>query len=344
METVLIIVAISLAGSFLCSLFEAALYAITPTRVEAQRRRGVLGAAVLARLRGRIDEPIAAILTVNTIAHTMGATWAGALVGEMYGHVWVTWFAVAFTVAILFITEIVPKTLGVVHAGTLGPLVAWPIQVMIWMVWPLAWVSVKLTERLARRTKPSGPSEDEILVMTDMALQAGKVLPEESVWVRNALALDKVTVHDLMTPRTVIEYLPPDATLGEVLDRPSPPVHSRLPVAEGAELTQVTGLVHRRDIFERLARGDRTTRVRELLRPVDFVPETVRANRLLQRFLQKRQHLAMVVDEHGDIRGLVTLEDVLEHLLGQEIVDEYDRHRDMQEAARRKARHRLPRS
>jgi CBS domain containing-hemolysin-like protein len=339
METILIIVAISLTGSFLCSLFEASLYSITPTRTEALRRKGMWGGARLAKLRHGVEEPIAAILTVNTIANTMGAIWAGALVGEIYGHTWVTWFAIAFTISVLFFTEIVPKTIGVVHASTLGPLVAWPIQAMIWLVWPLAKLSVKLTRRLSRGKKPAGPTEDEILVMSDLALQAGKLLPEEQVWIHSALRLDQVTVHELMTPRTVVEWLKADLRLGELRSRTL--LHSRLPLVEGDDLLQVVGLVHRRDIFDALVRGDDDRRLRDFLRPVHFVPETTPANQLLRQFLARREHLAVVVDEHGDIRGLVTLEDVLEHLLGQEIVDEYDQHPDMQEAARRKARRRL---
>jgi CBS domain containing-hemolysin-like protein len=339
METIFIIVAISLTGSFLCSLFEAALYSATPTRVEAQRRQGVWGAARLAKLRHGIEEPIAAILTVNTIANTMGATWAGALVGEHFGTYWVTWFAAAFTVTVLFFTEIVPKTLGVVHANTLGAYVAWPIQAMIWLVWPLAKLSVRLTKVLSRGKKPSGPTEEEILVMSDLALQAGKLLPEEQVLVKNALRLDQVKVHDLMTPRTVVEWLPARLTLAEAAARNI--LHSRIPVVEGDDLLQVTGLVHRRDLFDALARGEKERRVSEFLRPVRHVVETAPANRMLEEFLARREHLAMVVDEHGDIRGLLTLEDILEHLLGREIVDEYDEHADMQEVARRKARRRL---
>lgn len=342
LETIFLIVAISLVGSFFCSLFEAALYTITPTRIEALRRKGVWGAAKLSRLRQRVDEPIAAILTFNTITHTMGATWAGALVGETYGNVWVTWFSVAFTIAILFFTEIVPKTIGFVHAGTLGPLVAWPIQGMIWAVWPLAWLSLQVTERLSRGKKPHAPSEDEILVMADLALQAGKLLPEEQALVRNALRLDQVTARELMTPRTVVEWLHANTTLAELQSRAQAVIHSRLPLAEGDDFDTVTCIVHRRDIFDALARGEHDRRLNEFVRPVTFVPESTPGNLLLQQFMRKKQHLAMVVSEHGDLRGLVTLEDVLEHLLGEEIVDEYDQVPNMQDVARHKARGRLP--
>lgn len=340
--TILLIVTISLVGSFLCSLFEAALYSIPPTRIEAMRRAGKFGAKKLAALRRRIDEPIAAILTFNTITHTMGATWAGALVGEAYGNYWVTWFSVAFTIAILFFTEIIPKTMGVVQANTLGPLSAWPIQAMIWSVWPLAWVSVKLTEKLTRRREAAGPSEEEILVMADLAHKSGKVLPEEHSWIQNALRLDRVTARNLLTPRPVVEWLPASLTVAEAVGRKL--VHSRIPVVEGDDLAQTRGVVHRRDIYDCLVRGEGSAKLSALMKPVGFVPETLSGNVLLQHFLHEKQHLTMVVDEHGDVVGLLTLEDVMEHLLGQEIVDEYDEHADLQEAARRKARARLHRS
>jgi CBS domain containing-hemolysin-like protein len=342
LTTIFLIVAVSLVGSFLCSLFEAALYSIPPTRIEAMRRAGKFGAKKLAALRARVDQPIAAILTFNTITHTMGATWAGALVGETYGNYWVTWFSVAFTIAILFLTEIIPKTIGVVHASTLGPLSAWPIQGMIWLVWPLAWVSVKVTEKLTKRAEAAGPSEEEILVMADLAHKSGKVLPEEHSWIQNALRLDRVTAHNLLTPRPVVEWLPTSLTVAEASARKL--LHSRLPLVEGDDLAQTRGVVHRRDIYDRLVRGENDTKLSALMKPVAFVPETLAGNALLKHFLREQRHLTMVVDEHGDVVGLVTLEDVIEHLLGQEIVDEYDEHADLQEAARRKARARLHRS
>lgn len=338
MTTILTIVAVSLAGSFICSLFEAVLYSIPPTRVEEQRRKGLPGAAMLAKLRAKIDEPIAAILTVNTITHTIGASWAGALVGEIYGVRWVTWFAIAFTIAILFITEIIPKTLGVVHANTLARLTAWPIQLLIWAVYPLAWLSVQLTRGLIGKKKITGPSEDEILVMADQALHAGKLLAEERVLITNALALNNVTARDLMTPRTVVETVDAEKTVAEALAEPTKVRHSRLPVVERGELDQTLGIVHRRDLFDRLASGEGGVKVRDLVRRAIYVPQTVAANELLQHLLKKRQHLALVVSEHGDVRGVVTLEDVLEYLLGQEIVDEYDQHVNPQDEARKMAR------
>lgn len=337
MVAVLVVSGVSLLGSFVCSIFEAALYAVTPSRVEALRRKGVAGAARLSELRGRIDEPIAAILSLNTITHTMGAAWAGALVDQHFGPQWITWFGVVFTLAMLFATEIVPKTLGVVHASRLAPLFAWPIQVLIWVMWPLAWLSLRVTRRLTRRAKAAGPSEDEILVMADLALQAGELLPDELRILQNTLRLNDVRIRDIMTPRNVVENLPADTPLGQLIPRTL--VHSRLLVAEKPnDLDSVVGVVYRRDIYDRLARDEHEVAVRSLMRPVRFLYERQSAHAVLRQMLNERLHFAAVADEHGSVVGVVTLEDVLEQLLGREIVDEYDAAVDLREEARKRAR------
>lgn len=349
MTTVATIVFISLTASFICSLFEAALYSITPSRVEDLRRKNVPGAAKLAALRRRVDEPIAAILSFNTVAHTMGAVWAGGLVEYLYGDFWLTWFSIAFTLAVLFLTEIVPKTLGVVHASRLGPLVAWPIQVMIWSIWPLAKLSLAITERMTRKAKPGGPSEDEIIVMADLATQAGKLLPDEHAWVKNALRLNNVRSGELMTPRDAVETVSAETTLAEIESLPQPVGHTRLPVIEGGEsLDHLVGLVNRRDIYDYIALGETQKTIRDLMMPILYVLDSAPANQTLNRLIRERRQLAAVVNEHGEVRGIITLEDILENLLGQEIMDEYDdaaEKRDQErrsEASRRRAALRAP--
>lgn len=335
---ILLVAGLTLTASFLCSLFEAALYAITPSRIEVLRGRGRRGAGRLARMRADVEEPIAAILTVNTIAHTIGAAWCGAMVAERYGDLAVGIFAAAFTVLVLALTEIVPKSLGVRHADRLGPLVVWPIQWMIWSAWPIVWVAKRAMRGLAGEGGPAGPSEDEVVVVTDLAARSGRVRREERRWVENALRLDRVTAGDLRTPRTVCETLEADRRVADLARHPERIVHSRVPITEGANPDTVLGFVHRREVLDAALAGTDELVLRDLVRPLRFVPEGMPAHELLNLFLAERTHLVAVADEYGGFEGVVTLEDVLERLLGAEIVDEYDEVEDMRGLALERSR------
>ena len=332
---IVVVSSLTLVVSFLCSLLEAALYAITPARIEVMRARGKAGAERLAHLRADVEAPIAAILTINTIAHTLGASVAGAMVGELYGSRAVGVFAAIFTVLVLSLTEIVPKSLGVRYAPTLGPLIVWPLQIMIWLVWPIVWISKKAMAWLARGDGPKGPSEDELVVVAGMAAEHGRVRHEERRWVENALRLDRFTAGDLRTPRTVVQTLPADTPLAELRKEPASLVHSRIPLTEGGDVDQVIGFVLRREVLDHIvSNGGGEGTVRDLSRPIHMVPEAMPAHELLDLFLARREHMVAVIDEYGGFEGVVTLEDVLECLLGTEIVDEHDRADDMQALAR----------
>lgn len=339
MTAIFIVGGATLLASFLCSLFEAALYTISPARIEVLQERGVRGANRLARLRRNVEQPIAAILTVNTIAHTVGAAWCGALVGQEYGSRAVAIFAAVFTVLVLAVTEIVPKSLGVRYAATLGPIIAGPLQVMIWSVWPIVWIAGRTMGRLGGVER--GPTEEEVVVTSRMAAKCGALRPEEHRWVRNSLHLDRVTAGDLRTPRTVVETLDGDALVRDLLEHVESWIHSRVPVVAGADTDRVLGLVHRREVLDAaLRQPGEELRVRDLIRPIRFVPEAMPANELLEHFIEDRAHMVAVVDEFGGFEGVTTLEDVLECLLGAEIVDEHDEVEDMQVLARERSERR----
>ncbi len=331
---IVIVASTTLLASFLCSLFEAALYSITPSQVEVLKKKGARGSRRLARLREDVEGPIAAILTVNTIAHTVGAAWCGAMVGEHFGSAAVGIFAAIFTVLVLAVTEIIPKSLGVRYAVTLGPMIVWPLQVMIWSVWPIVWVAERSMRLLTGHAGPAEPSEEEVVLFSRMAERGGSVRKEEHRWVENALLLDRATAGDLRTPRTVVHMLSADQRVGEVVEGGSW-AHSRVPVTDGGDPDRVIGVVHGREVFAAAVAGRQSDLLRDLMHPIEFVPETMRAHELLNLFLQERKHMVAVADEYGGFEGVVTLEDVLECLLGQEIVDEADEIEDMQELALR---------
>lgn len=334
MTQILILAGLTLLASFLCSLFEAALYSISPARIEVLRKAGTRSAERLAALRSDVEEPIAAILTINTIAHTVGSAWCGALVGERYGSSAVGIFAAVFTFLVLTITEIIPKSLGVRYASQLGPSIAWPLQLMVWSVYPVVWLAKRAMHLLTGPSQEQHPSEEEVISTANLAAQGGRMRLEEHQWVKNALRLDSVTAGDLRTPRTVLEAYPAETPITKLAGRARTWLHSRVPITKGSDLDEVVGLVHRREVMDAVLREPATGLVLgDFLRPITFVPEAMPAHQLLELFLEERAHMVAVVDEYGGLEGVVTLEDVLEYLLGQEIVDEYDQVEDMQELA-----------
>jgi CBS domain containing-hemolysin-like protein len=240
----------------------------------------------------------------------------------------------------LFLSEILPKTLGVRYAAQLGPYIAWPLQAMIWLVWPIVKIGRLLVWLLGRGRQPAIPTADEIVVMSRLAAKGGQLRAQEVRWVENALRLDEIRVYDLMTPRTVVYTLPADLPLTAVQERSEHWVHSRLPLTDDRDPDQIVGMVHRRDVFDALVRGHRQLTLRSLMRELDFVPDTMRGHQLLDKLITEKKHMAAVIDEYGSFVGVVTLEDVLECLLGSEIVDEHDRHTDMQQWARSRAQQR----
>ncbi|MHC4409296.1 MAG: hemolysin family protein [Planctomycetota bacterium] len=340
MTVILLVAGATLLASFLCSLFEAVLYSISPSQVELLVQEGVPGAERLKALRGDIEEPIAAILTINTIAHTVGSAWCGAMVGAEYGGEHpnaVGVFAAIFTFLVLAVTEIVPKSLGVRYAKTLGPYVAFPIQLMVWLSYPIARPSRWVMRRLTGGGGDEGPSEDEVVLFSRLATEGGGLRAEEHRWVRGALRLDKATAGDLRTPRPVVFSLDADATVGEATEDRSRWIHSRVPVADGGDVDRTVGLVYRPEVFGAAMDGRSEAKLRDLMHPLKSVPETMPAHELLSSFISERRHMVAVTDEYGGFDGVVTLEDVLEQLLGEEIVDETDEFEDMQAAARQQA-------
>ncbi len=337
---ILLVAGSTLVASFLCSLFEAVLYSITPSQVEVLKKSGSKGALKLAELRDDIEQPIAAILTVNTIAHTIGSAVCGALVAAEFPEHKnaVAIFAAVFTFLVLGLTEIIPKSMGVRYAKSMGPLVAMPIQWMVWLSYPIARPSKAIMKMLTGGKGHGGPSEEELVQLSELAKSAGGVRAEENRWVRNALSLDKSTAADLRTPRPVVTVLDADATIKDVTEKKEAWVHSRVPVADGGDADKIVGVVYRRDVFSGALHGKAATKLREIMQPLMFVPETMPAHELLAEFISGRKHMLAVADEYGGFEGVVTLEDVVEELLGEEIVDEFDEHEDMQEIAREKVR------
>lgn len=328
--------------SFACSLTEASLYTVSPTYVRKLAQSGSGAGRLLERFKRRVDEPISAILILNTIANTAGAAVAGALAVWLWGEGRLVWFSVAFTLTVLFVGEILPKVLGVVHNRGVARVLARPLRGLIWVFYPLIALCRAFSHALAGGRRVLHAPEDELLMMAQLGAEEGSILPIESQLIRNVLALDNVRVKEIMTPRTVLVRARAEATVKQIGEEALRWRHSRIPVYAKDDPENLTGLVLRREVVDRLARGEQDLDLQALAQPIHFVPELMRGHQLLSELLRRRAHLFGVVDEYGGLAGVVTLEDALEALIGQEIVDESDVVADLQAYARFLARRQPP--
>jgi CBS domain containing-hemolysin-like protein len=338
MLKLILAVGLAVVISSFCSVAEAVLYSFPWSLVEKLKRAGRKSGERLERLRDNIEEPITAILTFNTVAHTAGAAVAGAAWAAVFGEENLGWFAVGFTLIILILSEILPKTIGVVYAKQLAAPLAPPLAALVWLFKPTVFV-VGWLGRVIKSGK-EGPErdEDDIRALVTLTRRAGVIKPYEERSIRNILALDVKTVEEIMTPRTVVFSLPSEMTVGQAREGNSEWPHSRFPVYEGNDPEDVVGIVYRRQVFESLADGRHDVTLSEIMRPVRFVPESMTLDKLLARFLGSRMHMFVVLDEYGGMAGVVSLEDLLEEILGSEIVDETDQVVDMRELARGRRR------
>jgi len=328
-------VLLALTFSFLCSVAEAVLLSITPSYIEGQREKRPRHAALLKRLKqDNIDRSLAAILTLNTIAHTIGAILAGAQATKLFGSVWVGLFSALMTLLILFLSEIIPKTIGAIYWPRLASPTTLFVHALTIILYPIVWVSERLTHFISRGRKIHSLSRDEFLAMTRVGEQAGHIHDNESRIIHNLLRFESLKVKDIMTPRTVVSALPEEMTVQEALKRAAQNPFSRLPLYKGS-VDNVTGFVLRSDILLKKLQGQDDDQLKSFKRAILAVPAAVPLAVLLEHLLKGRQHIAVVVDEYGGTSGLVTLEDLVETLMGVEIMDEIDKVEDMQILARK---------
>lgn len=335
MAALIITVLLAAGISALCSTTEAMLYSVPWTYIEKMREKGSRAGQLMYAMRSNINQPITAVLTLNTVANTAGASIAGALAASALGAEYMPAFAVVFTVLILVAGEILPKTLGVAYAEPLSMILAYPLRFLIIALQPVTWVSGLITRLI---TPPhSGPeaTEDDIRVMASLSRKTGGIQQYEETAIRNILSLDQKRVEDVMTPRTVVFSLPADTLVNEAYNNKNFWHFSRIPVyADNNE--DVVGLVSRREVALHMGENHADATLGQIMRPIHFVLESLTLDKVLTEFLESRQHLFAVLDEYGGLAGVISLEDVLEEMLGREIVDETDVAPDMREAARQR--------
>lgn len=332
-------VALALIVSFLCSLLEASLLTITPSTIRSAEDRGARWAMRLRHLKNDVERPLAAILTLNTVAHTMGAAGAGAQYAEVYGAGGEAIFAAALTLAVLIVTEIIPKTLGARHAARLAPFTAWLLPILIKILAPLVWASRQITRVITFGKPAEMPRHrEELLAVANLGHASGQIQQDEVHFVRNMLQLHAIKVSDIMTPRTVVFSLPLDTPLDELARRMRSAPYTRVPVIDAQE--NIRGFVIKHEVLGSLTGDSPVSDIEALLRTLPGVLDEIAVDRLFRRMISEQQHILAVMDEFGTFLGVVTLEDVLETIFGFEIVDELDVVPDLQDYARELARRR----
>jgi CBS domain containing-hemolysin-like protein len=336
---------VSICFSFLCSILEAVLLSITPAYVGIQEQKKTRIAADLVRFKADIDEPLAAILTLNTIAHTVGAIGVGSQAAELYGESYIeilgnpiiSWEALIaglMTLAILILSEVIPKTIGANNWEALTPVAISVLKVMLFLLAPLVWLSQYITRHLKKDKDKPVLSRTDFLAMTRLSHESGVLEESEKAIIQNLLRFSRVRVKDVMTPRIVVIAASDEMTIGEFHQQHGDLPFSRIPIYH-EQNDNVIGYVLKDELLLNLVEDGHDRALNEIRRDIIVVHKTLPIPELLDTFIERKEHMALVVDEFGSMDGIVTMEDIIETLLGLEIVDESDSEEDMQALARK---------
>ena len=336
---------VSIFFSFLCSILEAVLLSITPAYVGLQEQEKTPIANDLAYFKEDIDKPLAAILTLNTIAHTVGAIGVGSQATTIFGSTsltvfglelisWEALIAGIMTLAILILSEVIPKTIGANNWERLTPLTVQTLKIMLFLLAPFIWISQSITRNLKKEKNKPVLSRTDFSVMTDLGKETGALQENEQKIIQNLLRFSRVLVRDIMTPRIVVVAADESITVEKFHEEHEKLPFSRIPIYKNNSDT-ITGLVLKDDLLLKLVEDDYNIVLREIKRDIIIVHSSLPIPDLLDMFINKKEHMALVVDEFGGMEGIVTMEDIIETLLGLEIVDESDNTEDMQALARK---------
>lgn len=314
----------ALVVSFVCSIFESVLLSVGHARVEELSREGKRAGAILDGFRRSMDAPIAAILVLNTFAHTVGASVAGAKYSDVFDPSTLWIFSLTFTLAILLCTEIIPKTLGFTFRDVLAAPVAVAVRALVLALRPAIATIQVLTRFLRPAEEPPITSEKEIRLLASIGRAEGVVHPSTAAIIEGTATLRELTASDAMMPRNLVVFLSGQESLEENLQRVRDSGHSRFPFTPSAEPDDVTGVVLAKELLFHARENDGPVDWEALVHPPLLVPGSASLQQLMRLFQDERRHLAVVLDEYGGVDGIVTMEDVLEELVG-EIWDESDR-------------------
>ncbi|MEL6461762.1 MAG: hemolysin family protein [Cyanobacteria bacterium J06641_2] len=334
MLQLLIVVIFVISGSALCSGIEAALFSVSTLKVRQLAQTKNPSAVALLAIRENMNRPIATIVVINNVFNIVGSIITGNLAREVLGSNLLGLFSGVLTFLIIICAEIIPKTVGERYAETISLLIAIPLAALTLIFTPLVWVLENITAPFTRGKKQPTTNKAEIMLLADIAHQEGIIERDEAQMIQRVFQLNELTAADLMTPRTILTYLRGNLTLAEAKTDIISSQHTRI-IVINETIDEVIGVALKQNLLTAMVEGRKTQKIGTLTRKVGFVPETIRADRLMRNFLEAREHLAVVVDEYGNVSGVITLEDVLEVITG-EIVDETDKTIDLQAIARKK--------
>jgi CBS domain containing-hemolysin-like protein len=342
MGTLILFFLLAISVSFVCSLWEAVLLSTTPSFISRLQIEKPHIGNILNKMKDDIDRPLSAILTLNTIAHTVGAMGVGVQAGKIFGSNYFNIFSIEIayesliaglmTLAILILSEIIPKTIGANYWKEMTPFTVRSLQFLLIVLSPFVWLSKWITRLVIAEKGRSVFSRADFAAMADAGLKSGALDSEEKSIIQNLLRLENLKVRDIMTPRSVVMMADEDYTMTEIYDELKPMVFSRIPVFHDHP-DNITGVILKDNILENLAQDRHEVKASEIKREILFVEDNYSVAKLMDTLILNREHLAMVADSFGSIVGLVTMEDLFETLLGFEIVDESDKVEDMQKLA-----------
>lgn len=333
MVILLLYLFISLFFSFLCSVLEAVLLSITPTYIGGKKKEGKAFASDMEKLKADVDRPLSAILTLNTFAHTIGAAGVGAQAQRIWGEEYLSLASALLTIAILILSEIVPKTLGASYWRQLAPGATYLIRSLVVALYPFVWLSQLITRTIKGDKTEATITRADFSAMAEIGSKEGALRDRELTLIQNIMRFNKVKVKDIMTPRNVMTAFQQDMLLNDLMEKLNVEDFSRIPIY-AEDIDHITGYVLKDEILKCLAEDKHDMVLRELRREALFIREEVPISVLFRRLIDRKEHIAIATEEYGGTAGLVTMEDILETILGMEIMDELDDVQDMQQYAK----------
>ena len=324
---------LALFVSFLCSVMESVLLSTPISFLKVKEESGHKSATTFIKLKDNIDRPLSAILSLNTVAHTIGAAGVGAQATKMFGELYFGIISAILTLLILIFSEIIPKTIGARYWRGLALVSGIIINTMVIITFPLVILSGYITKLFSRNMNELSVSREEISAMANIGTEEGIFEEKENKIIQNLIRLGTVKVTEIMTPRVVVTVADENMSLEEFLIKKEFLYYSRIPIYSKNH-ENITGYVFRQTVFEKLAEEEANLKLRDICREIVIVHEFQTLLNLWEVLLEKKEHIALIVDEYGGMDGIVTMEDIIETILGLEIVDERDRITDMQQYAR----------